>query len=98
MGTMQDIAAAMPWYDESDPDYTEARDVMMAAIDAVIDAHIPSLTDKAEALIDDALLAADDGLLPYEDAAIRECPCGVVVDGFYEYVDHLKAMLRKEFT
>lgn len=29
---MPDIAAAMPWYDESDPDYSEAVEVAYAAL------------------------------------------------------------------
>ena len=58
---------------------------------ALIRAHIPSLTDRAKALLDEALLAAsgEEGGLAYEDAAIRECACGVILDGFYAYADHL---------
>ena len=33
---MPDIAAAMPWYDEAHPDYSEA-------IEAILDAYAPAL-------------------------------------------------------
>ena len=61
----------------------------------LVDEHIPSLSDA-----DDAEM--DLGRFNYEvdnaDLALRTCRCGVRIDGFYEYVDHLKAMARKEWS
>jgi len=59
----------------------------------VIDAHIPSLSDAAEATMD-SLMALDNGINDWADFAVRTCSCGARIDGFYEYVDHLKARLR----
>jgi hypothetical protein len=65
---------------------------------AIIDDHIPSLTDEDEELIFDRAVPRW-----YEDKdaanlALRTCHCGLRIDGFYEYVDHLKAVLRKELS
>ena len=57
----------------------------------IIEQHIPSLTDN-----DDVEIAGriweEWGLTA--DFALRTCACGVRIDGFYEYVDHLKDVLR----
>ena len=66
----------------------------------IIDQHIPSLTDEDESTI--IGLASDMGPFGLADGpaaadlAIRTCHCGVKIDGFYEYVDHLKEMIEKE--
>lgn len=62
---------------------------------SVIDEHIPSLTEEDEEVIetvigDGVVATADLG-----DLAVRTCACGVAIDGFYEYVNHLKDELRK---
>ena len=66
---------------------------------SIIDQHIPSLTDEDEAVIEDH---ARDWLFPdpgynsdAADLAIRTCKCGEKIDGFYEYVDHLKEVLKQ---
>jgi len=61
----------------------------------VIDQHIPSMSMSNEGEIND--LASRFGDV-YEDCdaadlAIRTCHCGQKIDGFYEYVDHLKTKL-----
>jgi hypothetical protein len=63
----------------------------VAAAISIIDQHIPSLTDED----DDAIAAVmKEWDLDYGDLAIRTCACGVKIDGFYEYVDHLKEVLK----
>jgi hypothetical protein len=67
---------------------------------AIIKAHIPSITDRIEGYIDE-----DDNRVeglaeggPYDEIGdyvgdMRECACGEIVNGFYEYVEHLKEVL-----
>jgi Zn ribbon nucleic-acid-binding protein len=55
---------------------------------AVLNAHIPSITDRVEAR----------GVGPYDEMGdyvgdTRECHCGEIVNGFYEYHAHLLATL-----
>lgn len=76
---------------------SRSRDAIKAAVVEVIDAHTPSLSDE-----DDAAIWAiiERGMGGYHendvaDLAIRTCMCGVRIDGFYEYIDHLKDELRK---
>jgi hypothetical protein len=61
----------------------------------VIDAHTPSLTVSNEfdigLMIQQQALEADPD---YADLAVRTCMCGKRIDGFYEYIDHLKEVLR----
>lgn len=57
----------------------------------VIDAHIPSLTDEDDLAIDGAMYQVGN---TNADLAIRTCMCGKKIDGFYEYTDHLKEVLR----
>ena len=69
-----------------------------AILDAVkvINAHIPSLSDEDETevvrLASNALFNDGD----VADLAVRTCSCGVHLDGFYQYVDHLVAMFGGE--
>lgn len=68
----------------------------IAAATSIIDQHIPSLTDEDDALIDERwtrIGAIDEGV-DNADLALRTCKCGKKIDGFYEYVDHLKEVLR----
>lgn len=67
----------------------------------IIRAHIPNLTTAAEAVIDDRIernLSRRDFLSSlgpdYADYAVRICPCGKQLDGFYEYADHLIELLE----
>ena len=58
--------------------------------------HTPSLTAKAEAAIDEVLLKTSSEYgVDYADVAIRECPCGLMIDGFYEFTDHIQKVLEE---
>lgn len=64
--------------------------------------HIPSLSDEDERDIDNLVFEIARLSLSFEahrtpdtaDLARRTCHCGVKIDGFYEYVDHLKEVFR----
>jgi hypothetical protein len=58
-----------------------------------LEAHWPSLTDTAEEELWDRLrhLYRDD--VDIADLALRECHCGARIDGFDEYLFHLKEVL-----
>ena len=61
---------------------------------AVINAHIPSVTQD----MDDGELEPWIGLEPRDELGdyigdMRVCHCGLVIDGYYDYVEHLKEML-----
>jgi hypothetical protein len=64
---------------------------------AIIEKHIPSITNAIEEEeVDSPLWEVTNELymiLGYAGPK-RECSCGQRLDGFYEYVDHLKEMLR----
>ena len=65
----------------------------IAAAISIIDQHIPSLTDEDE----QTMLAMPAPHFLDSDVAnfaIRTCACGKKIGGFYEYVDHLKEVLR----
>lgn len=57
--------------------------------------HIPSLTDEDDAQVTARAYWTDEVADP-ADLAIRTCHCGVKIDGFYEYVDHLKNIISTE--
>jgi hypothetical protein len=64
----------------------------------IIQNHIPSLTDAAEAVIDGRYEAQQDDMenpWDWAEFAFRECRCGAQIDGYYEYVEHLTAVLRE---
>jgi hypothetical protein len=77
----------------------EAASPRVGLVFDVIDEHIPSLTEEnedelarlAEAFV--SPIAIRDGYTDVADLAIRTCRCGEKIDGFYDYVDHLKAAL-----
>lgn len=67
---------------------------------AVIDQHIPYVSNKDELELNELRYSSDVDRFGQErvdaaDLALRTCSCGVRVDGFYEYIDHLKDELRK---
>ena len=47
--------------------------------------HVPSLSPEDEDIIFGRTVASSDAA----DWAIRTCSCGVRVDGYYAFVDHL---------
>jgi len=58
----------------------------MINLDALLRAHTPSLSNENEGEIYDRIVEDGDAA----DFALRTCSCGKRVDGFYEYVDHLR--------
>jgi len=61
----------------------------------VIDEHIPSMTDEDEEAIDELASNLDWDGPTAADYAIRTCSCGDKIDGFYEYVEHLKSAIKR---
>lgn len=59
----------------------------------VIKAHVPSLTDLAAEVI---LTRLTDDDTDVADLAVRQCACGLMLDGYYEYVDHVVELLGGE--
>lgn len=59
------------------------------AID-LIKQHIPSLTDADEESMN---AICDAGGWDPADLALRTCHCGLKIDGYYDYVGHLLAVL-----
>ena len=66
-----------------------------AVIDGLLRAHTPSLTERAEEMIETAELEGirTDGFSDPADAAYRECSCGVMLEGFYAYIAHLREVI-----
>lgn len=61
---------------------------------AIIDQHIPSLSDADDdEIVAKAYWGPAGEMADAADLAIRTCACGIRIDGFYEYVDHLKSVL-----
>lgn len=60
---------------------------------ALLDLHTPSLSEENANEImgrmTDGMVNTPDGV-EVADLAIRTCRCGVMVDGFYSYIEHLK--------
>lgn len=61
--------------------YNPVKDVI-----TTIKEHIPSLSDEDEELIYDNIIDPDRDAA---DLALRTCACGMKIDGYYAYVDHL---------
>jgi hypothetical protein len=88
----------LPDYSEEDVAQMLARQQRLAALTikdpvTILDQHIPSITDEM-----DAGEGEWEDLWPRDEMGDyigdkRVCRCGVVLDGFYEYVDHLKEVL-----
>jgi hypothetical protein len=68
------------------------EEAQAAARDVLRD-HVPSLTDKDERDILAAILSDDSDVA---DLAVRTCACGVRIDSFYAYVDHLASLFGGE--
>lgn len=66
----------------------------------IIDQHIPSITDEIEDELWERVGAAwldntyAGGGADSADCALRVCHCGERINGFYEYVAHLKDVLK----
>lgn len=58
----------------------------------VFDAHTPNLTEEDEGKINDIVM-----LDTYEDfisdLAKRTCSCGFPIDGYYDYIGHIKQVV-----
>ncbi len=66
-------------------------------VSSLIDQHIPSLTDDDDDEIDTlrfGRFGLHGNLNDNAELAIRTCHCGVRIDGYYEYVEHLKEVLN----
>ena len=64
---------------------------------AVIEAHAPHMSDENEEFIFESagLMISSLGVeRDPADLAIRTCRCGFAIDGFDEYVFHLKDVFR----
>jgi len=74
----------------------ERADEIRAAIKKVLDAHTPHITNEIELELSELTSQAsmrefwDGEGVEIADLALRECGCGKRIDGFYEYVDHLR--------
>jgi hypothetical protein len=73
------------------------RHTLTDQVISIIDAHIPSLTDEDEDLIYERTTRWDEDVTA-ADYALRTCHCGQHIDGFYDFVDHIKDVLRKEMS
>ena len=61
----------------------------------VLQDHIPSLTDDNDRELDERRFNIDfdrlgQPVVDNADLALRTCSCGKRIDGFYEYIDHLR--------
>jgi hypothetical protein len=64
-------------------------------VQALLKAHIPSITDDDESEMDQRMIAKSAGWsYDYADLAARTCMCGKKIEGFYEYADHLEEVFR----
>ena len=89
-----DYLVTLPDYSDEDKAVMRARQARLQAMTltdpiAIINAHIPSITDEMD---------EDPDMLPKDDIGDycgdqRVCHCGVQIDGYYDYVEHLKEML-----
>lgn len=62
---------------------------MSIGLEELLEEHTPNLTPSNEAELSRRIAACED----VADLALRTCRCGTRVDGFYEYADHLRAVL-----
>lgn len=66
----------------------ETFDATFAAkLHKLLDAHTPNLTEQDEKTILSFVRNGGDA----GDFAHRTCRCGEPIDGFYEYVEHLRS-------
>lgn len=59
----------------------------------VLEGHCASLAPKDEAEILTRVEAGGDA----SEFAVRTCSCGLRIEDFYHYLDHLKAVIDSEF-
>lgn len=58
----------------------------------ILDDHIPSLTAALEREFNELLGENLDGDWDWADAAVRQCSCGIRLEGFDGYHDHLRGV------
>lgn len=76
-------------------DIAVAEYAVWERVRALLDAHIPSISDADEVAMSDRFAKGFlDGSMDYADFGLRTCMCGEKIDGFYEYVDHLKEVFH----
>jgi hypothetical protein len=63
----------------------------MTTASATLDEHGPYMSDADEQEIIRRIDTSDD----VADLALRTCMCGQRVDGFDEYYEHLRAVIRE---
>jgi hypothetical protein len=66
-------------------------------VEQLLKDHTPSLSDENEEEMSE-IFKKDWDIMDFADYALRTCSCGARIDGFYEYVDHLKDEAKKRFT
>jgi hypothetical protein len=64
----------------------------LSALLILLNAHTANLTEWAEEEIETRIRDRTEGDLDVSYLALRQCACGETIDGFYEYIDHLKTM------
>ena len=70
-----------------------------SGVRAVLFKHVPSLSDEDAAQIVENIVmitGSHEDQTDIADLALRTCSCGVRLDGFYQYVDHLNAVFGGE--
>lgn len=75
---------------------SDAEKAFQAGLNALLRNHTPSLSEGDDAEISSLIPEVSWGEGDVADLAIRTCSCGTRIDGYYEYIDHLrdKAGLR----
>lgn len=71
--------------------------MLIAEITEILNEHVPSLTAYDEVRINEQMGRdlAEYGYYDNGNLALRTCACGVMIDGFYEYHDHLLEIFRE---
>jgi hypothetical protein len=67
-----------------------------ARVLAILAAHTPSITDRAEEADPDRYEATKLDRYGFGEyiGMYRECRCRVIIEGYYEFVDHLRELIE----